>query len=71
MRVTPPTVAYVIDHGAPVEKILVSTNDKFLFSAGGLVVKIWDLSCGGRFVHALENHHKTVSFVVSQLLKTV
>jgi U3 small nucleolar RNA-associated protein 15 len=61
MRASPPTVAYIIDHGAPVEKIIVSSNDKFLISAGGLVVKIWDLSCGGRFVHALEHHHKTVT----------
>uniref|UniRef100_A0A7E4VD96 U3 small nucleolar RNA-associated protein 15 homolog n=1 Tax=Panagrellus redivivus TaxID=6233 RepID=A0A7E4VD96_PANRE len=62
MRTAPLTTpAFTIDHGAPVEKILVSANDKFLFSAGGLVVKIWDLSCGGRFVHALEHHHKTVT----------
>uniref|UniRef100_A0A914PC24 Uncharacterized protein n=1 Tax=Panagrolaimus davidi TaxID=227884 RepID=A0A914PC24_9BILA len=45
------------------EKIIVSSNDKFLISAGGLVVKIWDLSCGGRFVHALAHHHKTVTSV--------
>uniref|UniRef100_A0A914PN73 Uncharacterized protein n=1 Tax=Panagrolaimus davidi TaxID=227884 RepID=A0A914PN73_9BILA len=60
MRASLPTVAYIIDHGAAVEKIIVSSNDKFLISAGGLV-KIWDLSCGRRFVHALEHHHKTVT----------
>lgn len=52
---------FTVDHGCPVEKIIISPNDRFLFTAGGLSVKIWDLSCGGRFVHALEQHHKTVT----------
>lgn len=55
--------AFVVDHGSPVEQILISSNDRFLFTAGGLTVKIWDLSCGGRFVHALEQHHKTVTSI--------
>lgn len=58
-----PNATFVVNHGAPVEQILLSANDKFLFTAGGLSVKIWDLSCGGRFVHSLEQHHKTITSI--------
>lgn len=49
-----------MDHGAPVEAVLVLPGGGLLASAGGLKVKIWDL-VGGRLLSSLSPHHKTVT----------
>uniref|UniRef100_A0A1I7SDU8 U3 small nucleolar RNA-associated protein 15 homolog n=1 Tax=Bursaphelenchus xylophilus TaxID=6326 RepID=A0A1I7SDU8_BURXY len=57
----------VMKHEAPVEKILFSSHDRIIISAGGNVVKFWDLAAGGRLIQTLENHNRTVtSLALSQ-----
>jgi len=49
-----------MDHGAPVESVLVLPGGALVASAGGMVVKIWDL-VGGRLLASISPHHKTVT----------
>ncbi|CAD5206486.1 unnamed protein product [Bursaphelenchus okinawaensis] len=56
-----------MNHDAPVEKVLLTSNDRLLISAGGNCVKFWDLAAGGRLIQTLENHNRTVtSLAMSQ-----
>jgi U3 small nucleolar RNA-associated protein 15 len=50
-----------IEHGAPVEDLLVFPGGGILVTAGGREVKIWDLMGGFRLLETLSNHHKTVT----------
>lgn len=60
-----PTLA--MDHEAPVEKLLLFPNDRILITAGGTRVKMWDLAAGGKLIHHLENHNRTVSMLFALL----
>eukprot|EP01128_Nolandella_sp_AFSM9_P010716 TRINITY_DN743_c9_g1_i1.p1 TRINITY_DN743_c9_g1~~TRINITY_DN743_c9_g1_i1.p1 ORF type:complete len:557 (+),score=137.18 TRINITY_DN743_c9_g1_i1:116-1672(+) len=48
------------DHGAPVEDLVVFPGGSIVVSAGGPVVKVWDL-LRGELLETLENHQKTVT----------
>ena len=50
-----------VKHGAPVEACLVTSSGGLLVTAGGTMVKIWDLVAGGRLLSSLSPHHKTVT----------
>lgn len=50
-----------MDHGSPVENVLIHPTGGLLISAGGNFVKVWDTVAGGRLLANLENHHKTVT----------
>ncbi|XP_059179356.1 U3 small nucleolar RNA-associated protein 15 homolog [Physella acuta] len=50
-----------VNHGSPVESVLMFPNGGIFFSAGGNVVKIWDALAGGKLMATLNNHHKTVT----------
>ena len=51
-----------LDHGHPVEKVLVHPNGTQVISAGGPVIKVWDiLTPGGKCLRAMSNHQKTVT----------
>ncbi|GJN31569.1 hypothetical protein PR202_gb19983 [Eleusine coracana subsp. coracana] len=47
-------------HGELVESVLFLPSGGLLATAGGNVVKIWDVIGGGRLVHSVESHVKTV-----------
>lgn len=49
-----------MNHEKPVEKILLFPNDSIVISAGGNTIKLWDIASGGKLLHTIENHHKTV-----------
>jgi U3 small nucleolar RNA-associated protein 15 len=51
-----------IDHGHPIEALLFHPNDRIVISAGGNVVKFWDISSATKPVKTLENHSRTASF---------
>lgn len=50
-------------HGAPVEDVLIypTGGSSIAVSAGGPVIRVWDLLSGGRCTHALSNHQKTIT----------
>ncbi|KAL5198760.1 hypothetical protein ABZP36_002272 [Zizania latifolia] len=47
-------------HGESVESVLFLPSGGLLATAGGNVIKIWDVIGGGRLVHSVESHVKTV-----------
>ncbi|PKA60307.1 Coatomer subunit beta'-3 [Apostasia shenzhenica] len=48
-------------HGSPVESVLFFPSGGLLATAGGNSVKIWDAIGGGRLIHTMESHNKTVT----------
>ncbi|ONK56326.1 uncharacterized protein A4U43_C10F6860 [Asparagus officinalis] len=49
------------DHGHPVESVLFLPSGGLIATAGGNSVKIWDVIGGGRLIHTLDSHNKTVT----------
>ncbi|CAK9191165.1 unnamed protein product [Sphagnum troendelagicum] len=49
------------EHGKPLEDVLFFPSGGLLASAGGQEVKIWDIVGGGRQLHVLSSHQKTVT----------
>nr|AAQ97804.1 unknown [Danio rerio] len=50
-----------MQHGQPVECVLLYPSEALLVSTGGRYVKVWDLLKGGQQLVSLKNHHKTVT----------
>uniref|UniRef100_A0A3B4D419 U3 small nucleolar RNA-associated protein 15 homolog n=1 Tax=Pygocentrus nattereri TaxID=42514 RepID=A0A3B4D419_PYGNA len=50
-----------MQHGHPVESVLLYPSEALLVSTGGRYVKVWDLLKGGQQLVSLKNHHKTVT----------
>ncbi|KAI8149626.1 WD40-repeat-containing domain protein [Fennellomyces sp. T-0311] len=50
-----------MQHGAPVESLLIYPGGSAVVSAGGPTIKVWDLLSGGRCIHAISNHQKTIT----------
>lgn len=61
------SAVWTADHGYPVESVLVHPSGTLAISAGGPVVRIWDLLGGSggngdaRCLRAMSNHQKTVT----------
>ncbi|KAL7422709.1 U3 small nucleolar RNA-associated protein 15 [Cryptotrichosporon argae] len=47
--------------GAPVEAVLAFPSGGVALSAGGPILRVWDLAMAGRCARALSNHQKTVT----------
>ncbi|XP_006657569.1 protein SLOW WALKER 1 [Oryza brachyantha] len=54
------TPSLSFSHGELVESVLFLPSGGLLATAGGNMVKIWDVIGGGRLVHSVESHVKTV-----------
>lgn len=50
-----------MNHGAPVESVLMFAGGNMAVSAGGNTIKIWDILGGGRELHSFSNHQKTIT----------
>ncbi|XP_052792545.1 U3 small nucleolar RNA-associated protein 15 homolog [Mya arenaria] len=50
-----------VDHGAPVESVLMFPTGGLFVSAGGSCVRVWDALAGGKLVTTLSHHHKTIT----------
>jgi U3 small nucleolar RNA-associated protein 15 len=50
-----------VDHGQPVQAAVVLPGGGVLATAGGNVIKIWDLLGGGRLLQAMCNHSKPIT----------
>lgn len=55
--------AMVVNHGKPVEDVTFLPSGGLIATAGGNVVKIWDLIGGGKCVFEMESHNKTVTSI--------
>ncbi|KAI6657596.1 U3 small nucleolar RNA-associated protein 15 [Oopsacas minuta] len=49
-----------LEHGAPVESLLMFPSGSLLLSAGGKTVKVWDIRSNS-VIKEFSNHHKTVT----------
>ncbi|XP_023223481.1 U3 small nucleolar RNA-associated protein 15 homolog [Centruroides sculpturatus] len=49
-----------VDHGCPVESVLMFPSGGVFVSAGGTTIKVWD-SVAGRQLAQLSQHHKTIT----------
>ncbi|CAN0857599.1 Protein SLOW WALKER 1 [Linum grandiflorum] len=52
-----------VNHGKPVEDVMFLPSGLMFATAGGNSVKIWDVTGGGRMVHSMESHNKTVTSI--------
>ncbi|CAJ0634860.1 9956_t:CDS:10 [Entrophospora sp. SA101] len=50
-----------IDHGAPVEEVLMFPGGGIVLSAGGPTLNVWDMFAGGRLIRSVSNHQKTIT----------
>lgn len=54
-----------LNHGTPVEAVVLASDGRIAISAGSNVVKIWDLIAGGQLLQTLIPHQKTISSIWS------
>ncbi len=50
-----------VDHGEPIENVLMFPSSNMIVSCGGTSIKIWDVLKGGMLMRTMINHHKTVT----------
>jgi len=50
-----------MDHGFPVGDVLVLPSGGIAISAGDNQMRVWDLVSGGRLLHSLSNHQKSIT----------
>ncbi|GAB4852210.1 hypothetical protein Ancab_016402 [Ancistrocladus abbreviatus] len=55
--------AMMVNHGKPVEDVVFLPSGGLIATAGGNVVKIWDVIGGGKCVYSMESHNKTVTSI--------
>ena len=60
-RRAPSSPSLQCGHGAPVEACLVLPSGGLLVTAGGTMIKVWDLVAGGKLLASLSPHHKTIT----------
>lgn len=62
-------LALSMDHGAPVEDVLIYPTGAggVALSAGGPVMRVWDLMMGGRCIASISNHQKTITSLAISL----
>uniref|UniRef100_T1JFR7 U3 small nucleolar RNA-associated protein 15 homolog n=1 Tax=Strigamia maritima TaxID=126957 RepID=T1JFR7_STRMM len=56
-----PTSVWTVDHGSPVEALLVLPSSGIVISAGGVDIKVWNVVTGGCLISKMTHHHKTVT----------
>ncbi|ESN98914.1 hypothetical protein HELRODRAFT_107075 [Helobdella robusta] len=50
-----------MNHGDPVESVVMYPSAGVIASAGGTSIKLWDVLSGGRLMGSMNNHHKTIT----------
>ncbi|XP_014781089.1 U3 small nucleolar RNA-associated protein 15 homolog [Octopus bimaculoides] len=50
-----------VDHGYPVESVLMFPSVGLFFSAGGNCIKVWDALAGGKLLKTISHHHKSIT----------
>lgn len=55
------TSIMTVDHGSPVESMLILPTGGIFITAGGTEIKVWDALGGGKLIANIMQHHKTVT----------
>lgn len=63
VRVSGSVSVLEVNHGKPVEDVIFLPSGGLIATAGGNVVKIWDVIGGGKMVYSMESHNKTVTSI--------
>lgn len=50
-----------LNHEHPIEALVSYHNGAVLVSAGGQWIKVWDVTAGGKLLHAFSNHQKAIT----------
>ncbi|CAL8092690.1 unnamed protein product [Orchesella dallaii] len=50
-----------VNHGSPVESVIMSPSGSLLFTAGLTEIRVWDCLAGGRLLSKISQHHKTIT----------
>jgi len=50
-----------VDHGEPIESVVMFPSSNMFISCGGNSIKVWDVLKGGKLMRTMINHHKTVT----------
>ncbi|GAB6019900.1 hypothetical protein CHUAL_001435 [Chamberlinius hualienensis] len=50
-----------VDHGAPVESVLLFPSGGVFVSSGGEMMKVWDISGSGKLLASVSTHHKLIT----------
>jgi U3 small nucleolar RNA-associated protein 15 len=50
-----------VDHGQPVQATLILPGGGVLVTAGGNIMKVWDILAGGRLLQSVSNHSKPIT----------
>nr|SVE76999.1 EOG090X05X9 [Daphnia lumholtzi]SVE77597.1 EOG090X05X9 [Daphnia lumholtzi]SVE78225.1 EOG090X05X9 [Daphnia lumholtzi]SVE78854.1 EOG090X05X9 [Daphnia lumholtzi] len=50
-----------VDHGSPVESVLMYPSNSIFVSVGGTELRVWDMLAGGRLLARVSQHHKTIT----------
>lgn len=53
-----------VDHGEPIENIVMFPSSNMFISCGGNSIKVWDVLKGGKLMRTMINHHKTVTSMI-------
>ena len=60
-----------MDHGGPVESVLMMPGDSVAISCGRNYFKVWDLLAGGRLISTICNHQKTITCMALDKTRTM
>ena len=55
------SIVLTVDHGEPIENVLMFPSSNMFLSCAGNSIKVWDVLQGGKLMRTLVNHHKTVT----------
>lgn len=50
-----------VNHGQPVQATLILPGGGVLVTAGGNIMKVWDILAGGRLIQSVSNHSKPIT----------
>ncbi|ESP00218.1 hypothetical protein LOTGIDRAFT_226017 [Lottia gigantea] len=56
-----PASVLTVDHGFPIESVLMFPNGGIFMTAGGNNINVWDALAGGRLLTTLSHHHKAIT----------
>lgn len=55
------SIVISVDHGEPIENLVLFPSSNMFISCGGNSIKVWDVLKGGKLMRTMINHHKTVT----------
>jgi U3 small nucleolar RNA-associated protein 15 len=61
---------FSVNHEHPIEDLMFHGNGNLLISSGGNEIKVWDIFSGGKMIHNMNNHQKTITSICMDSTKS-